>query len=85
MSGKSYKLLTPDGIVASDVKGTLGGQRKTKIYGRLDCSFALRYVEQGTYQKNRVFFLDEATAIASGFRPCAKCMPDKYRLWKANS
>jgi hypothetical protein len=31
----------------------------------------------------RVFFANEATAIAAGYRPCAKCMKDKYLLWKS--
>jgi methylphosphotriester-DNA--protein-cysteine methyltransferase len=30
-----------------------------------------------------VFFADEATAIAAGYRPCASCMPDEYKAWKA--
>jgi methylphosphotriester-DNA--protein-cysteine methyltransferase len=33
--------------------------------------------------RHRVFFADEATAIAAGYRPCARCMPEAYRLWKA--
>ena len=31
----------------------------------------------------RVFFADEATAIAAGYRPCAVCMREEYRAWKA--
>ena len=31
----------------------------------------------------RVFFADEETAIAVGYRPCATCMPDEYAAWKA--
>jgi methylphosphotriester-DNA--protein-cysteine methyltransferase len=27
----------------------------------------------------RVFFADEATAIAAGYRPCAACCADRYR------
>ncbi|MBE1556885.1 Ada metal-binding domain-containing protein [Sporosarcina limicola] len=33
--------------------------------------------------KQRVFFADEQTAIAAGYRPCAVCLPEKYALWKA--
>ena len=33
--------------------------------------------------RQRVFFADEATAIAAGYRPCAVCLPDEYRAWKA--
>jgi methylphosphotriester-DNA--protein-cysteine methyltransferase len=32
--------------------------------------------------RHRVFFADEATAVATGFRPCANCLPDRYREWK---
>lgn len=33
--------------------------------------------------RKRVFFADEQTAIAAGYRPCAVCLPDRYRAWKA--
>jgi methylphosphotriester-DNA--protein-cysteine methyltransferase len=29
-----------------------------------------------------VFFADEATAVAAGYRPCARCLPERYALWK---
>ena len=81
---KKYKLIGPDGKeYLSDVKGTLGGHRRLKIYGRLDCPSALRYIARGQYVPHRVFFADEDTAIAAGYRPCAVCMPEQYKLWKA--
>jgi methylphosphotriester-DNA--protein-cysteine methyltransferase len=67
------------------IRGTLGGHRKTRIYGRLDCPSALRAIERGGYVAQRVFFADEAAAIAAGYRPCARCMPDEYRRWRTNS
>ena len=30
-----------------------------------------------------LFFLDEATALAAGHRPCAECRRDDYRRWQA--
>lgn len=69
-------------IYKSETPGKFGGHRKLKIYGRLDCSSALRYIEKGQYIKYRVFFKDEETAIAAGYRPCAKCMPEEYKKWK---
>jgi methylphosphotriester-DNA--protein-cysteine methyltransferase len=66
----------------SAVKGTLGGNSALKIYGRLDCPSALRHIAKGHYVSHRVFFLDEATAIAAGYRPCGACMPAKYAEWK---
>jgi methylphosphotriester-DNA--protein-cysteine methyltransferase len=65
------------------VKGRWGGHRGLKIYGRLDCPSALRAIAGGGYVRYRVFFADEATAIAAGYRPCAVCCPDRYRAWKA--
>ena len=82
---KKYKLIGPDGKeYLSDEKGTLGGYRRKKIYGRLDCPSALRHIAKGEYVKYRVFFKDEETAIAAGYRPCAVCMKEAYELWKAS-
>jgi methylphosphotriester-DNA--protein-cysteine methyltransferase len=75
-------LTLADGTTApSAVPGQLGGNRASKIYGRLDCPSANRALARG-YAMRRVFFADEATAIAAGYRPCAVCMRDAYRSWK---
>ncbi len=80
----SWTLLGPDGQpFVSEVRGTLGGHRRSRIYGRLDCRAALRAIAAGGYVKHRVFFLDEASAIAAGYRPCAVCLPEAYRHWRA--
>ena len=82
---KQYRLIGADGrAYLSPTPGTLGGHRRTKGYGRLDCRVALSWIAKGHYVRHRVFFADEATAIAAGYRPCAVCMPDEYRAWKAN-
>jgi methylphosphotriester-DNA--protein-cysteine methyltransferase len=78
----TYTLLGPDGPYESDQPGTLGGHRRTKVYGRLDCRAALASLERGHYVKHRVFFADEAAAVAAGFRPCGVCMPEEYRRWR---
>jgi hypothetical protein len=81
---KQYTLLGPDRrFYPSSLPGSLGGHRRMKIYGRLDCPAALRVIARGGYVKHRVFFADEATALAAGYRPCAVCCPEKYRTWKA--
>ena len=81
---KQYRLIGADGReYLSPTPGTLGGHRRTKGYGRLDCRVALRWIAKGHYVKWRVFFADEATAIAAGYRPCGVCMPEEYRAWKA--
>ena len=80
---KPFTLVGPDGKpYPSTVPGTLGGHRGGKLYGRLDCRAALQAIARGGYVKHRVFFADEATAIAAGYRPCAVCMPQEYAVWK---
>ena len=69
-------------IYVSEQPGTLGGYKKRKIYGRLDCPSALRHIAKGEYVKHRVFFADEATAIKAGYRPCGICMKEAYKVWK---
>ena len=85
-----HKLLGPEGFYMSETPGTLGGYKAVKrmgphrdnIYGRLDCPTALRVLSQGGYE-DRVFFADEETAIAAGFRPCYVCLRERYDAWKA--
>lgn len=75
-TGTRHLLLGADGKpYESRNPGTLGGHRARRIYGRLDCPGALRAITNGGYVKNRVFFADEATAVAAGFRPCGTCLP----------
>jgi methylphosphotriester-DNA--protein-cysteine methyltransferase len=81
---RPYTLLGADGHpYPSTTPGTVGGHRRSKIYGRLDCPSALRAIAAGGYVSHRVFFADEQTAVAAGYRPCAVCLPDAYRQWKA--
>ncbi|MEU0501200.1 Ada metal-binding domain-containing protein [Nocardia sp. NPDC005998] len=74
-----------DRAYPSPTPGRYGGHRRGKLYGRLDCPSALRALARGHYRAHRVFFADEATAIAAGYRPCAVCLPAAYAVWKANS
>ncbi|MCE7043236.1 Ada metal-binding domain-containing protein [Dyadobacter sp. CY312] len=55
----------------------LGGYARGKIYGLLSCSAGKRMKIE-----NRVFFKNEDEAIQFGYRPCGRCLPEKYRLWK---
>jgi Metal binding domain of Ada len=84
MTARPYTLLGPDRQpYQSTAPGALGGYRPARIYGRLDCPSALRAIARGQYVRNRVFFADEQTAVAAGYRPCAVCLPDAYAQWKA--
>jgi methylphosphotriester-DNA--protein-cysteine methyltransferase len=80
----TYTLLGADGRpYESEAPGTFGGHRRSRIYGRLDCPSALRVIARGGYVRHRVFFADEATAVAAGYRPCAVCLPERYRAWRS--
>jgi hypothetical protein len=79
-----YTLIGRDGRrYASEVKGALGGHGRTKVYGTMDCPVALSLLRRGFEPRHRVFFLDEETAIAAGFRPCGACLRERYAEWKA--
>lgn len=79
-----YTLLNADGQpYVSTAPGRFGGHRRNKLYGTLDCRSALRAIAAGGYVTHRVFFADEQTAIAAGYRPCAVCLPVEYQQWKA--
>lgn len=55
----------------------IGGYRPGKIYGTLSCVSGKKMKVE-----NRVFFHNEAEAINAGYRPCAHCLPERYRKWK---
>ena len=83
---KPYTLLGPDRTpYLSRTPGRYGGYRPGRRYGRLDCPSALRAIARGGYVQHRVFFADQATAVAAGYRPCAVCLPAEYAAWKAQA
>lgn len=80
---KTYRLTAPDGSTyESTTPGELGGNRRDKIYGRLDCWSANLALPKG-YAKHRVFFKDETAAIAAGYRSCGHCLKPRHKIWKA--
>lgn len=66
----------------SATPGRFGGHRRNRIYGRLDCRAARAAIGKGGYVTQRVFFADEPTAVAAGYRPCAVCMPEAHQAWR---
>jgi len=83
---RTWTLIGADGQpYESAAPGALGGHRRARIYGRLDCAAARRAIERGGYVRHRVFFLNEADARAAGYRPCAVCMPQAYAAWKKSA
>jgi methylphosphotriester-DNA--protein-cysteine methyltransferase len=80
---RTWTLIGADGEPYESTRpGTLGGYRRRRIYGRLDCPAALRAIARGGYVSQRVFFLDEEAARSAGYRPCAVCLPQQYAAWK---
>lgn len=81
-----YRLLNAQGQeYLSPTKGAFGGHRGTKRYGLMNCPAARRALAAptaATYKKNRVFFADEATALAAGYQPCGRCLPKEREIWK---
>jgi hypothetical protein len=81
-SPRTWTLLDAAGRpYASPRPGALGGHRRSRVYGRLDCPSALRAIARGGYVRQRVF-ADRATAIAAGYRPCGVCLREEYRAWR---
>jgi hypothetical protein len=82
-SPRTWTLLDAAGRpYASPRPGALGGHRRSRVYGRLDCPSALRAIARGGYVRQRVFFADRATAVAAGYRPCGVCLREEYRAWR---
>jgi hypothetical protein len=90
--------LTPFGeLIATEHRGTLMGNRgclhdeRQHIRRRFACKrwivcvleFRGRHrtiMARGRYTE--LFFLDEATALAAGHRPCAECQHARYRMFR---
>ena len=85
-SVREYTLQYPTGPYSSTIPGLLGGHRRQRIYGHLNCPSALRaLIKGGPYATHRVFFANEEAAIACGYRPCARCLPNEYAAWKTHN
>ena len=83
MPAGGYTLHGADGVpYRSASPGAWGGHRRSRIYGRLDCPTALLAIARGGYVTHRVFFADETTAVAAGYRPCGACCPERYLAWR---
>ena len=57
----------------------LAGNKKLKIYGKLNCSSGKRIKKE-----NRVFLSSEKEALEICYRPCGHCMNEKYKDWKSS-
>ena len=59
---------------------TLGGNKKLKIFGTLNCRSGKRMLKE-----NRVFFTSPYDAKRFGYRPCGHCMKQDYKIWKQDN
>ncbi len=81
---RTYVLTTATGDpFESRTPGELAASRRTRIYGQLDCPAALKALRRGGYSTHRVFFADQKTALAAGYRPCGVCMNAEHEAWRA--
>ena len=75
---KTYTLLGADGTpYQSAVKGQLGGHRRSRIYGRLDCPAALHAIARGGYTRHCVQPLQRAQH--AGAEPARQGLQDAVR------
>ena len=72
----------PENLPTPDVAAAETNKQKP---GEAATSKAKPAGAKGHYVKQRVFFADEATAIAAGYRPCANCLPEEYAAWRASA
>jgi hypothetical protein len=91
--------VTPTGeIVATSHRGTLMGnrgvihdddgtiRREFQVRRWIACRLEFKGRHREILQPRRwteLFFLDEATALAAGHRPCAECRNADYKRWQA--
>jgi hypothetical protein len=91
--------VTPYGeIVAIPERGTLMGnrgvihaddgshEREWQVRRWIACRLEFKGRRRPVRRPRRwteLFFLDEATALAAGHRPCAECRREDYRRWQA--
>jgi len=91
--------VTPYGeIVAIPERGTLMGnrgvihaddgshRREWQVRRWIACRLEFKGRRRPVRQPRRwteLFFLDEATALAAGHRPCAECRREDYKRWQA--
>jgi len=91
--------VTPYGeIVAIPERGTLMGnrgvihaddgshRREWQVRRWIACRVEFKGRRRPVRQPRRwteLFFLDEATALAAGHRPCAECRREDYKRWQA--
>ncbi|MFW6016206.1 MAG: hypothetical protein ACOCRK_07180 [bacterium] len=91
--------VSPKGdLIMTECRGTLMGNRGvlhndlkeiTRVYDSkswITCKLEYKNNKRNIMEKGKyteLFFLDEATALAAGHRPCGLCQYEKYKLFKS--
>ena len=70
-------------VSLSDQPTALGGNLRTKTFGRIDCPSVINKSKHTCH--NQVFFEYEENAILTFFKPCGICMKGLYQDWKINN
>jgi len=74
LSARELRALIKAGVL------TLGGNKKLKIFGMLNCRSGKRMLKE-----NRMFFTSAHEAKHFGYRPCGHCMKQDYKIWKQDN
>ena len=70
-------------VSLSDQPTALGGNLRTKTFGRIDCPSVINKSKHTCH--NQVFFEYEENAILTFFISCGICMKGLYQDWKINN
>ena len=83
LSYKKYKLTDGEGKeYLSYEQGSFCGNRRTKIFGKLDCSYENNWFTNLFVYDDKVYFASVEDALSAGFKPCRFCMPNEYEEYK---
>ena len=77
-----FASILPEGINILDLPNVLSGNKQTKVFGKGSCSSTNGHLIVNKDDSKRILFENEKAALSSGFRPCAKCLPEVYKEWK---
>lgn len=74
--------LLPENIFIDDLKDLYCGNAKTHVYGKAMCNATQGHLLLNQETKDRVLFDSMDAAEAAGYRPCRKCLYDRYIEWE---
>lgn len=72
----------PEDVFVTDLENLYCGNARTHVYGKATCNATQGHLILDQKTQDRVLFNNIEDAEAAGYRPCGKCMHDKYIEWK---